>query len=79
MAGAIIDRAGAVAAWNRSLAHARTAWALRNLAVVARQDKRFDEAVVLMDEACGLLPGLLPLGVEWGATLLEAGRADGWM
>ena len=73
------DRAGAVAAWTRSLAHARTVWALRNLAVVARQEKRFDEAIALMDEACGLVPGLLPLGVEWGATLLEAGRADGWM
>ena len=73
------DRAGAVAAWNRSLDHTRTAWALRNLAVIARQEKRFDEAVGLMDEACALIPDLLPLGVEWGATLLEAGRADGWL
>jgi hypothetical protein len=73
------DRAGAVQAWKRSLAFARSAWALRNLAVVARIEKRDDEAVTLLDEACGLMPHLLPLAVEWGNALLEAGRPADWL
>ena len=73
------DRPGAAEAWRTSLARARSAWALRNLAVLARQERHFDEAVACLDEACALLPGLLPLGVEWGTVLLDAGRPADWL
>ncbi|NLF22051.1 MAG: DUF5107 domain-containing protein [Lentisphaerae bacterium] len=73
------DRAGAAQAWTRSLKHARTAWALRNLAVLARQENRPDEAIGLLDEACALAPAVLPLGIEWGTVLLEAHRPGDWL
>ena len=73
------DRDGAAAAWRTSLERNRSAWALRNLAVLARQAGRSCEAAGLLEEACGLLPDLLPLAVELGTALLEAGRPADWL
>ncbi len=73
------DRAGAAAAWRQSLALRRSAWALRNLAVLARQDKRPYEAAELLSEACDLQPRLATLAVECGKAQLQAGRAADWL
>lgn len=69
------DLAGAEAAWRRSLARRRTAWALRQLAACERASERRDEAARLWCEARAELPGLLPLAVECLEALLAAGRA----
>ena len=69
------DHAGAKRAWERSLKHRRTAWALRNLAVVAGHRKQHAAAADLLAEAQALRPDLLPLAVEWARALLRAGRA----
>ncbi|NLE68195.1 MAG: DUF5107 domain-containing protein [Lentisphaerae bacterium] len=66
-------------AFQESLAARRTAWALRNLAVLERKAKRLDSAGDLMEEALRLRPDLLPLALECGAMLLEAGRHEKWM
>jgi hypothetical protein len=58
---------------------ARTPWALRNLAVLARQDRRLDDAAELYAAACRMRPSLLPLAVECGRALIEAGRAHEWL
>jgi len=68
------DREGAHAAWQTSLARRRTAWALRNLAVLARQDRRWEEASAYVLEAQSLRPDLLPLLVEAARILIDAGR-----
>jgi predicted Zn-dependent protease len=66
-------------AWQRSLDHTPTPWATRNLAALARLEGQPDRAAVLYEEACRLLPTLLPLAVECGQTLIEAGRAQAWL
>ncbi len=68
------DKAAACAAWERSLAARRTAWALRNLAVVAHSEKRHGPAADLWIEAYRLLPELPPLAVECCRALLDAER-----
>ncbi len=68
------DREGAHAAWQTSLARRRTAWALRNLALLARQDRRWEEAAAYMLEALSLRPDLLPLLIEAARILIDAGR-----
>lgn len=55
------DLAGARSAWQESLAHRETVWALRNLAVVADDPS---EAVSLYSRALELAPELRPLVVE---------------
>lgn len=69
------DAEGARAAWETSLARERTAWALRNLAVLAQRQGRPADAVSLYREAQQLRPDLLPLLIETGRTLIDAGAA----
>ena len=73
------DRDGARHAWEQSLAQARTPWAMRNLAVLALEEGRSDEAADLYVAAHRLRPALLPLAVECGRTLIEVGRSDEWL
>lgn len=70
------DRAGAVAAWRRSLAGARTPWALRNLAVAARADGRAADVAALYREAVARAPVLRVLAVEALETLLALDLVD---
>ena len=73
------DIEGAGRAFQESMATRRTVWALRNLAVLERNSRRLDSACDLMEEALRLRPDLLPLALECGAMLLEAGRHEKWM
>ncbi len=73
------DLAGARAAWERSLTLGRTPWALRNLAILARNEKRLPEAAALIAEAQRLAPANLPLAIECGDLLLKAGRPEAWL
>ncbi|MCP4544119.1 MAG: DUF5107 domain-containing protein [Chloroflexi bacterium] len=70
---------GAQSAWKRSLEQAKTPWALRNLAVMALENKQFDDAVELYISAHRLHPTLLPLAVECGRALIEAGHPRKWL
>ena len=70
------DPAAAEDAWRTSLAREPSAWACRNLAVLAAHAGRTDEAAELGLRAAGLQPDCLPLQVECGQTLLEARRID---
>jgi len=73
------DRDGARHAWEQSLAQAQTPWALRNLAVLALEEERSDEAADLYVAAHRLRPALLPLAVECGRTLIEVERPGQWL
>ncbi|MBO0827368.1 MAG: hypothetical protein J2P24_06260, partial [Streptosporangiales bacterium] len=65
------DRAGAVAAWQRSLAAARTPWASRSLAVAADADGRAQDVAAFYREAVSMAPRLHVLAVEALETLLR--------
>lgn len=69
------DVGGARQAWETSLARKRTAWALRNLAVLARREGDLSRAAALYREAQKLRPDLLPLLVETGRVLIDAGAS----
>jgi hypothetical protein len=73
------DRHGARRAWQISLEQADTPWATRNLAVLAWEEGRFDEAVEFYIIACRMRPSLLPLVVECGRTLIDLGRPRDWL
>ena len=73
------DQDGARQAWETSLARVRTPWALRNLAVLAREQGSAEEAAALYVAAVRVQADLLPLTVECGRTLLEVGRAQQWL
>ena len=73
------DSEGARCAWELSLGQARTPWAMRNLAVLALEDERFDDAVQLYVAAWRMAPTLMPLAVECGRALIEAGRPGEWL
>jgi hypothetical protein len=65
------DLVAARVAYEGSLRHARTPWALRNLAMLLRPAERAD----VMLEAHRLAPDLWQLAIEAGMTLLAVGRA----
>ncbi len=73
------DLAGAEAAWRRSLAHVRTPWALRNLAIAAQNRQRLAEAASLYEEALHMRPDLFPLAVECARAQIAAGRPERWL
>ncbi len=73
------DREGARQAWQTSLARRRTPWALRNLAVLARQNGQLEEAATLLVEAHAMRPDLVPLIVETGRALIDAKRAQSFL
>ena len=68
--------AAAQQAWERSLALEPSAWACRNLAVLAKGQERTDEGAARWRKACRMAPALLPLAVEAGRELVESGRAQ---
>jgi hypothetical protein len=70
------DAAGAKAAWTKSLEHHRTAWALRNLSVVASRGKQGDEAVRLLLEAWHAGPQTAALAIECARMLLQEKRHE---
>ncbi len=69
------DADGARQAWENSINNKRTAWALRNAAVLARRENRLDVAADLYHEAYSLHPDLLPLLIETARALIDAGRS----
>ncbi len=73
------DRAGAQRAWQISLEHTRTPWALRNLGMLAWEQGDMALAAHFYRAALDLQPALLPLLVECGALLIEAGRPAEWL
>jgi len=73
------DREGARCAWEASLQDARTPWATRNLAVLAWEEGRIEEAAGLYAEACHLAPALAPLAAECGRFLIETDRPQEWL
>ena len=73
------DFAGAKQAWEESLAACETPWARRNLAVLAREEERTEEAGDLYVAAVRQRSNLFPLAVECGRFLLEAERAQDWL
>jgi len=70
------EHEGAQEAWKRSLELAETPWALRNLALAAEQEERFDEAAEFYVAACRMRPDILSLAVECGRFLKRSGRAQ---
>jgi tetratricopeptide (TPR) repeat protein len=70
------DRDAARRAWERSLEQTPTAWAWRNLALVAADAGQLDRAAECYRQAHRLKPDLLPLTLEAGHLLLKAGHAD---
>ena len=84
--GVAAHRAGEMAeaeeAWRKSLARHPSAWAYRNLAVLARHQGRAGEAADLYLRAAELKPDLPELQTECGQALTEAGRfadLDRWL
>lgn len=73
------DYEGARQAWEQSLQTGETPWARRNLAVLAREEGRKDEAVELYAAAIRQRPGLFNLAVECGQFLLEAEQPQAWL
>ena len=69
------DREGARQAWETSISKKRMPWALRNLAVLARQDGQLEQAATYYREALRLQPTLLPLLIESGRVLIDVGAA----
>jgi len=65
---------GARQAWERSLALQPSAWALRNLAVLAQQAEEKEKAADFWLQAHDLMPDQLQLTVECGQALLAADR-----
>ncbi len=73
------DRDGAREAWDRAQGLDETPWALRNLAVLAREDEQHDRAADLLLAAARLQPDLQALVVECGRVLLASARAGDWL
>jgi tetratricopeptide (TPR) repeat protein len=73
------EREGARQAWERSLDHTPTPWAMRNLAVLAREEGRLGDAIELYTEACRMRPTLLPLVVECGRALIDTEHPREWL
>jgi tetratricopeptide (TPR) repeat protein len=70
---------GARTAWEASLAHAQTPWALRNLAYLAMQEGKLDEGADRYATALALFPDLLPLAVECARAFIRADRPGEWL
>ncbi|MEU7000609.1 DUF5107 domain-containing protein [Nonomuraea sp. NPDC046570] len=70
------DPDGAFSAWTSSVASARNPWALRNLAVLARQSGDIHLAADLLREAHGMVPLVRALAVEAVDALLEIDPAE---
>lgn len=73
------DVDGARAAWEQSHAQQENPWALRNLALLARAEGDLEQAAALYQQAHHLRPGLLPLTIEMGRALIDAGQPAAWL
>jgi hypothetical protein len=73
------DHEGARQAWEQSLTHTVSPVALRNLAILKREENQLDEAARLYLKAYYLLPTLLPLMVETGQILLQSNQPQAWL
>jgi len=72
-------RDAALEAWEKSLSLCQTAWALRNLAVLAHEDGDEHRAADLLVSAVRMRPDLLPLAVECARALIKTGRPREWL
>jgi Tfp pilus assembly protein PilF len=70
------DEARAKAAWEKSVALRPNAWALRNLAVVARKKTDFAGCCDLLKQAWEIGPKVSAIAQEYGSTLLTRKRFD---
>jgi len=70
------DEAGAAEAWRRSLEKEPSAWAHRNLAVLAKHAGRAAEAADHYLRASALVPDRIELQVECGQALAEAAQFE---
>ena len=66
-------------AWERSMTVCANPWAARNLALVAWEVGRLDEATARYVQALQMAPTLLPLMIECGQKLIAMGRAQTWL
>jgi tetratricopeptide (TPR) repeat protein len=73
------DMDGAQHAWEQSLTCTRTAWALRNLAILKLHADQHAAAVQLLMEAYQLRPDLIPLLIELGQALIQTNQAARWL
>jgi hypothetical protein len=76
------DAAAAAEAWQRSIEREPSAWAYRNLAVLAKYAGRTQEAADLYLRAAQLKADLAELQTECGRALTDAGRfgdLQGWL
>jgi tetratricopeptide (TPR) repeat protein len=73
------NRDGARQAWEQSLQQFPTAWAKRNLAVLALEEGQQEEAIEQYIEAVRMKPELLPLAVECGQALLQLMQPQKWL
>ena len=64
-------------AWRKSLDMAPSAWAYRNLAVLAKAADRTEETTALWEAACRMAPGQPALAIECGNAFLDAGNPAG--
>jgi hypothetical protein len=67
------------ASWERSLDIEPSAWALRNLAVLAKWEGALERAADLWLTAAKMAPDEPSLVVECGAALLDASRPQAWL
>ena len=63
-------------AWEQSLDLEPSPWAYRNMAVLARREKKLDEAADLLLTARRMAPQIFSLALECCRTLLEANRSQ---
>jgi len=70
------DRLSAGQAWEKSRSLEPTAWADRNLAVIAREEGETNKAAELLLEAHQKQPTVRSLAAECFETLIDAGRAE---
>ena len=68
------EYSAAAQAWKTSASLESSAWAYRNLAVLADDEKRFDDAVDLMAAGYKLQSTVVPLAIEYCRSLVRAER-----
>ena len=70
------DLDGARQAWQQSIGHARTGWALRSLAVLEARAGDGAQAAELLRQAWEAGPRIAPLAVECTQSLVQMGRYE---
>lgn len=70
------DADAAKKAWEKSLALEPSLWAYRNLALLARKEKRHSDSADLLLIACQMSPNMFSLALECCQALIQANRLD---